>query len=59
MTGFKLLPVYLNFDRRDDLNGLPAAAEGKEAEEILAVLDGLSEPFGTRLKMEKGFLVLA
>ena len=59
MTSFKLLPVYLNFDRKDDLNGLPAAAEGKEAEEILAVLDGLSEPFGTRLKMEKGFLVLA
>ncbi|MBQ6351819.1 MAG: CapA family protein [Lentisphaeria bacterium] len=59
MTGFKLLPVYLNFDRRDDVNGLPMAAEGKEAEEILSVLDGLSAPFGTRLKMEKGFLVLA
>ena len=59
MTSFSLLPVYLNFDRKDDMNGLPVAAEGKEAEEILGILNGLSEPFGVKLKLENGKIVLA
>ena len=59
MTGFKLLPVYLNFDRKDELKGLPVVAEGAEAKEICDLLDGLSADFGTRLKLEDGFIVLA
>ena len=59
MTGFKLLPVYLNFERKDELKGLPVVAEGKEAREICDLLDGLSADFGTRLKLEGGFIVLA
>ena len=59
MTSFSLLPVYLNFDRKDDMNGLPTVAEGKEAEEIRDILNTLSEPFGVRLKLENGRLVLA
>ena len=59
MTDFRLLPVYLNFDRKDYINGLPMAAEGKEAEEILAILNELSGPFGVKLKNENGLLVLA
>ena len=59
MTSFTLLPVYLNFDRKDDMNGLPVAAEGKEAEEIRDILNELSAPFGVKLKLENGKLVLA
>jgi len=59
MVGFKLLPVYLNFDRKDDLKGLPVVAEGAEAREICDLLDGLSADFDTRLKLEDGFIVLA
>ena len=59
MVGFKLLPVYLNFDRKDDLKGLPIVAEGAEAREICDLLDGLSADFDTRLKLEDGFIVLA
>lgn len=59
MVGFKLLPVYLNFARKDDLKGLPIVAEGAEAQEICDILDGLSADFATRLKLEDGFIVLA
>ena len=59
MTGFELLPIHLNFERKDDLKGLPAVAEGAEAEELAALLDGLSAPFGLRLKLEDGMLVRA
>lgn len=59
LTGFKLLPVHLNFDRKDDLRGLPVPAEGDEAQEIFQVLRGLSSKFGTSLKMEEGFIVRA
>ena len=59
MVGFKLLPVYLNFDRKDDLKGLPVVAEGAEAREICDLLDGLSAAFDTRLKLQDGFIVLA
>ena len=58
MTSFSLLPVYLNFDRKDDMNGLPTVAEGKEAEEIRDILNELSAPFGVQLKLENGLLVL-
>lgn len=57
MTSFSLLPVYLNFDRKDDMNGLPVAAEGNEAEEIRDILNELSAPFGVKLKLENGQLV--
>ena len=58
MTSFSLMPVYLNFDRKDDMNGLPTPAEGKEAEEICNILNELSAPFGVQLKLENGMLVL-
>lgn len=59
LTGFELLPVHLNFDRKDDLRGLPVPAEGDEAEEIFGILSRLSSEFGTELKLEKGFIVRA
>jgi len=59
MTSFKLLPVYLNFDRKDFLNGLPEPATGAEADEIHALLNELSSPFGVKLKSEGGLLTLA
>ena len=56
MVSFSLLPVHLNFDRKDDMNGLPAVAEGREAEEIRGILNELSAPFGVRLKLSGGLL---
>lgn len=59
MTKFQLLPIYLNFYRKDDLNGLPVVAEKKEAQEIFDVISGLSADFGTTLKMKNNFIELA
>ena len=59
MTSFSLLPVHLNFERKDDMNGLPVAATGPEAEAILDILNGLSEEYGLKLKLENGLLVRA
>ena len=51
MTGFAMLPVYLNFDRKDDMNGLPEAATGAEATEIYELIQELSAPYGVKLTM--------
>ena len=57
MVSFSLLPVYLNFDRKDDMNGLPTVAEEGEAEEIRDILNELSAPFGVRLRLQNGLLL--
>ena len=59
MVKWELLPVYLNFDRKDDMNGLPEAASGREAEEIFNLLQDLSRPYGVEMKMENGLIVQA
>jgi poly-gamma-glutamate synthesis protein (capsule biosynthesis protein) len=60
MTGFKLLPLYLNFHRQDKMNGLPEVARGAEGEEIRDLLNSLSEPYGVKLKFDgDGTLILA
>jgi len=59
MTSLSLLPVYLNFDKKGPMNGLPAVAEGKEAEAIRDILNELSAPFGVRLKFDGNMLVPA
>lgn len=58
MTGFAMMPVGLNFDRKDDMNGLPVRAEGGEAREIFDIISSLSSPFGIKLKPENGLIVL-
>lgn len=55
MTDCKLLPVYLNFDRKDDMNGLPVAAKDAEAEEIFRIFSELSSPFGVKLSFNGTF----
>ena len=59
LAEFSMLPVYLNFHRKDDMNGLPVAATGAEADEILALMSELSAPYGVSLKMKDGLMVLA
>ena len=54
MTGFTLLPLELNFDRKDKMNGLPQAASGAEAMEILELINFLSKPYGTEFEMSDG-----
>ncbi|NMA19849.1 MAG: CapA family protein [Lentisphaerae bacterium] len=59
MSALSLLPVHLNFERKDDMNGLPVAAEGKEAQEIFEILDKLSKPYGVNLRFENGLIIPA
>lgn len=59
LVKWELMPVYLNFDRKDDMNGLPEQATGKEAEEIFTLLQDLSAPYGVKLKMENGMITPA
>ena len=59
LTDMQLMPVYLNFDRKDDMNGLPVAAHGAEAQEILDIMNTLSAPYGVQLKMEHDMMALA
>ena len=56
---FSMLPVYLNFHRKDDFNGLPEIATGDEAEEILEILGGLSKPYGLDLILKDGIIIPA
>ncbi len=58
MTSFALLPIYLNFDRKDDMNGLPIIAPPAEADEIATLLQELSAPYGTQLKWDGKFITL-
>ncbi len=59
LSSLALLPVHLNFERQDDMNGLPVAAEGKEAQEIFEILSQLSVPYGLNLRLENGFIIPA
>ena len=58
LADFSILPVYLNFDRKDDMNGLPVAATGAEAEEIFTLMSELSAPYGVSLKMNDNLIRL-
>ena len=53
LTGFALMPLYLNFHRKDEMNGVPELATGSEAQEILDILNGLSEPYGVQLTLQE------
>ncbi len=59
MTKFELLPISLNFDAKDDRNGLPKIAEGAEEKEILDIINNLSGQYGTQFKKENGKFVIA
>ena len=52
LTSFTMLPIYLSFDRKDDMNGLPVIAPPAEAEEIYTLLQELSAPYGTKLSWD-------
>ena len=52
-----LLPVALNFERKDDCNGLPVVAGPADRAEILAKLREMSAPFGTTFREENGLLI--
>lgn len=58
LVGIKLLPIGLNFDKKDLLNGLPMVAEKDEQQEVLQVLNKISAQFGTKLKLEDGYIVI-
>jgi hypothetical protein len=59
MTSFALLPIYLNFDRKDDMNGLPIIAPPAEADAIATLLQDLSAPYGTSLQWDGKFITLS
>ena len=57
LTGFSLLPVALNFERKDEMNGLPEAATGQDRQEIFELLQNLSAPFGVKLRLDQDGLI--
>ena len=59
LTGFSLMPLQLNFNRRDRMNGLPEAADGKEAEEILDLINDLSSRYAVKFRNDGGLFKLA
>ena len=56
MVALTLMPLDLKFDRKDKMNGLPHAAKGDEAKEILDLYNGLSKPYGVELELADGML---
>lgn len=58
MVSLKMYPISLGFTREGDLNGLPFIAKGDEAKKIFDIMDRLSRPYGTDLKLENDVIVL-
>ena len=54
-----MLPIYLSFDRKDDMNGLPIVAPPTEAEEIFTLLQELSAPYGTNMEWDGSTITCA
>lgn len=59
LVSFEMMPVVAGFDKEGKLNGLPYMATGEEAQEIYEIISRLSLPFGTKFKLENGFIKLA
>jgi len=57
LAGFALLPVALNFERKDEMNGLPEAAQGQDRQDIFELLQDLSAPFGVKLRLDADGLI--
>ena len=51
LTSLTMMPLYLNFHRKDRMNGLPAMAQGDEAKEIFDLYSALSAPLGSTLQI--------
>lgn len=54
VVSIELFPITLGFGEPIYRRGTPEMARGREAEEILAGLARLSEPYGTRITVEEG-----
>ncbi|MEE8442352.1 MAG: CapA family protein [Dehalococcoidia bacterium] len=54
LSGVKLHPVDLGYGLSRSQQGRPMLAEGEVAQEILERFQRLSEPFGTRVRIEDG-----
>ena len=59
LIDIKLLPIGLNFDKKDLTNGLPMKAEQEESKEILDVLNKISASFGSKFEFKEGYIVFA
>ncbi|MBQ9782452.1 MAG: CapA family protein [Clostridia bacterium] len=57
LSSIKLLPIELNFDSENLLNGLPKIAKGKDALEIVQVLNDLNTT-GEKFEMENGYIII-
>lgn len=58
LADFKLLPIELNFNDKV-LFGLPTVAKGEYVNMILDTLNKISAQFGTKFKIDNGYIVLA
>ncbi len=54
MINLTVMPVDLNFDVKDDRNGLPKLSRGEKGREIIDLLNNLSKPYGTKIEFIDG-----
>ena len=53
-----LAPLYLNFDKKDEYNGLPTIAKDNEAKEIYELITQLSNPYGTKFSFDGKYIYI-
>ncbi len=58
MTKLILKPVSLNFERKDDTNGLPKLAKGEEGAEIISIINNLSKKYNVQFVFDNEEYVL-
>ncbi|MBQ3115485.1 MAG: CapA family protein [Clostridia bacterium] len=58
LCSLEMLPINAGFKAEGEFDGLPYAVKGDEAKEIFDILDKLSRPYGTKLKLVDDKIVL-
>jgi len=58
LTGVKIQVMELNFHSEKACKGLPQVADAEVTQEVFETLCRLSAPYGTKLKLENGYIEL-
>lgn len=56
LVTLELMPLWLNFDKEGDLNGLPCHAKNDQAKMIYDIVNKLSIPYGCKLTLENNLI---
>ena len=58
LVSLEMLPINAGFKAEGEFDGLPYVVKGEEAKEIFEILDNLSKPYGTKLKLVDDKIIL-